>query len=321
MSRFYFSKILTLLITLLAANFIIFWITYSIPGESAKIILGPFATDDAVRVLEEDLGLINSFWTIYLTWLKGILSGNWGISYLYEEPILPLILNGFLNSLFMIIMIFLIYIPLAIMTALISSFFPHQPIDRLLMTISLSLSSLPEFVTGTFLILIFVIKLNLLPSQVHLLSAGNIWLTLKSMILPSLTMVFILHAYLYKILRAYLLDAQKTPYMKTALYTRLTKKQIILGYLLPRILKPTLTIIVNQIGWLLGGLIVIETLFQYPGLGSLVQTAAINKDIPLLAGSCFMITAIFCFVYHITEILITKHDPEDRIALEEEKAK
>jgi len=315
MLRYTARRLLLLGLTLLVASVLIFAMTTVLPGDIGRIILGPFAQDEAVAALNESLGLNQPLPVQYLQWIGGVLQGDWGESLSLNTPVLPLALERLGRSLMLAALAITLLIPLAIGTGVAAGRRPGGKFDRVLSVVGLGLGAMPEFVTGVVLIVVFGIALDWFPVQAVTARDAGFWGVVHGLFLPAMCLVLLLFAYLFRMTRAGMITALEADYTRTARLKGLPERVVLRRHVLRNALLPTVTVIGAQLGWLVGGLVVVESLFRYPGIGSLLHNAASNKDIPLLAGCTLLVTLVFSIANLTADLLYGLLNPRVRDAL------
>ncbi|MDR9480503.1 MAG: ABC transporter permease [Spiribacter sp.] len=315
MWRYTLRRLGMLGVTLLVASVLIFLITAVLPGDIGRIVLGPFAEESAVQALNESLGLNQPLWWRYLDWITGVLQGDWGQSMSLNTPVLPLALERFARSLGLAALAMAILLPLAIGAGVAAGRRPDGALDRSLSVIGLGLGAMPEFVTGVLLIVVFGLGLEWFPVQATTPGDASVWAVIHSLILPALCLVLLLFAYLFRMTRSGMISALEADYTRTARLKGLPERLVLRRHVLRNALLPTVTVMGAQLGWLVGGLVVVESLFRYPGIGSLLHNAATNKDIPLLAGCTLLVTAVFSLANLTADLIYALLNPRVRDAL------
>ncbi|AGY91841.1 hypothetical protein SPICUR_04290 [Spiribacter curvatus] len=317
MVRYTARRLMLLGLTLLVASVLIFTMTTVLPGDVGRIILGPFAQDSAVEALNQELGLNQPIVVRYLQWIGGVLQGDWGRSLSLNTPVLPLALERLGRSLVLAALAIGILIPLAIGVGVAAGRRPGGALDRVASIVGLALGAMPEFVTGVVLIVAFGIALPWFPVQAVTGSGAGFWAILHGLVLPAMCLVLLLFAYLFRMTRAGMIGALEADYTRTARLKGLPERIVLRRHVLRNALLPTVTVIGAQLGWLVGGLVVVESLFRYPGIGSLLHNAASNKDVPLLAGCTLLVTLVFSLANLTADLVYGLLNPRVRDAVAE----
>lgn len=292
MLNFLARRIVLLVLTLLLASVVVFALTQLLPGDVARLILGREAQEQAITNLREELGLNDPVPVQYARWLTSFVGGDWGTAFTGgRAPIRPLVLERLGNSLTLAGLTLAISIPLSILLGVIAGLKENTWIDNLISILTLSVVGLPEFVTGLVLINVFALGLGWFPASAS--PGATLGDTLRNLLLPAIAATFVLMAYVVRMTRAGVIDELKKPYVRTATLKGLSQRQVIFKHVLRNALLPTITVIAISFGWLIGGLVVIENVFNYPGLGRLMTAAVERKDIPLMQA--VVMVTIFCF--------------------------
>jgi peptide/nickel transport system permease protein len=313
MIRFLLFRFGLIAITLLVLSISIFIITEVLPGDVATIMLGQGATSENLAHIRQELGLNRPAYVRYLEWIGGFLQGDLGESYVQRRPIIDIIKPRLVNSAILAGFAFIIAIPLAIVTGIWAGIRRGKVLDRVATTASLIAISLPEFVTGVLLIVVFSSTLDLLPSS-SILLPGTTPLTMpKILVLPTLTLTGVLFAYIMRMTQANVVDVMKSDYVRTAILKGLSMHQIIFRHVVPNAMLPTISIIAMNIGWLVGGLIIVDNVFAYPGLGRLLLTAVTTRDVPLLQSVAMLIAAVYASSNLLADITYGFLNPRVRI--------
>jgi peptide/nickel transport system permease protein len=278
-----------LLLTLFLTSLIVFSITQLLPGDVARIILGREAGEAALLELRAELGLNDPLPVQYIAWLGDFISGDWGQSYSTQTDIRPMVLERLQNSLMLAGVTLLLAIPLALLLGVIAGLNENKAVDNLISVSALSVVGLPEFVTGLVLIQVFAFSFNILPANSSIPPDTGFWEALPFLILPALTATLVLLAYIARLTRAGVIEELKRNYVRTATLKGLPRRVVIFKHVLRNALLPTITIIAISFGWLIGGLIVIENVFNYPGLGRLMIFAIDRRDLPMLQAITMVI--------------------------------
>ena len=305
------------LVTLVLLSLIIFFAGQVLPGNAGRAILGPFASQQAVAALDHKLGVDRSLVAQYWSWISGIVQGKLGTSYQFQAPVSSFLFPALGRSLKLAAFAFVVVVPLSILGGIIAALNRGRWIDRFISTTSLSLSTVPEFVSGVVLIVLFAIDLKALPVTANAPSGSPFLTQLKYLILPAIPLVFILFGYIARMARAGTVEALDSDYVRTATLKGLPRWIVIRRHVLRNSLLPTITVIATQTGYLIGGLVVVEKLFTYPGIGTLILTAADDKDFPMLEAGILFIGIVYLAATLIADILYTVLNPRIRLGTAE----
>jgi peptide/nickel transport system permease protein len=313
MLSFLGRRIGLLLLTLLMTSVIVFAITQVLPGDIAQIILGREAGESALESLRVELGLDQPVHIRYLQWLSDFVQGDWGQSYSTRTAVFPLVMQRLRNSLMLAVLTALIAIPLSIGLGVLAGLQENRPLDHVVSIGSLSVVGLPEFITGILLIQVFAFGLNLLPANSSMRVDAGFFEALPMLVLPALTASLVLLAYVARMTRAGVIDEQREPYVRTAELKGLDRFQVTRRHVLRNALLPTITVIAVSIGWMLSGLVVIENLFNYPGLGRLMIFAIERRDVPLLQAIMIVTVIAFTLANLAADFLYAVLNPKIRL--------
>ncbi|HEY95177.1 MAG TPA: ABC transporter permease [Dehalococcoidia bacterium] len=313
MVRFIVRRIGLICITLLVVSVVIFVITELLPGDVAAMILGKEATPQSVERLREELGLNRPAYERYLSWIGDVLQGNLGNSYAMKLPITDIVGRRLRYSAILAVFAFLIGVPLAVATGVWAGVYPNTKLDRLVSMTALVGISVPEFVTGLLLMLLFASTFHLLPSSSIILPGVNPLTSPQILIMPTLTIIAVLFAYIMRMTRANVIEVVRTDYVRTAILKGLPMRQVIVKHVLPNAMLPTITVIASNFGWMLGGLIIVENVFAYPGIGQLLLRSIENRDIPLLEIVSLIIAGTYAISNLIADLSYAALDPRVRL--------
>jgi len=300
------------LLTLVLLSLIIFFAGSVLPGNPGRATLGPFASQHAVDALNQTLGVNRPLIAQYWSWITGILHGDLGISYQYRLPVSTFLFPALGRSLKLAILAFVILVPLSILAGVLAALYRGRFVDRSISVTSLSLTSIPEFVSGIVLIVVFAIGLKWFPVTATPPPGTSPLVQLRYLILPAIPLVLVLFGYIARMARAGTIEALDSDYVRTAVLKGLPRSTVIWRHVLRNSLLPTITVIATQCGYLIGGLVIVETLFNYPGLGRLIVTAATNKDFPMLEAGVLVIGIVYLGATLIADILYTILNPRIR---------
>lgn len=312
MVRYVARRLGLVLLTLLISSAVIFIVTQILPGDAARAILGRFATPQALANLREKLGLDRPLLVQYGSWLVHYVRGDWGLSLSTGEPVFPLVAARLRNSAMLALVAFLMYVPLGILLGLFSALRRGKLFDQVVSITSLAFIGLPEFVTGLILIAIFALGLNWLPASSDIRPDSGLIAALPRLILPGITVSLVSLAYIARMTRSSTADVLGTDYVRSAYLKGLHPLRVLFTHVLRNSLLPTVTVIAVGIGWLIGGLIVTESLFSYPGLGRLLLFAIQRRDLPLLQAITLLLVVVFSLSNLLADILYALLNPRIR---------
>jgi peptide/nickel transport system permease protein len=301
------------LLTLILLSLIVFIAGSVLPGNPGRAILGPFASEHAVEALNRTLGTDRPLISQYWSWATGILHGDLGTSYQFRAPVSTFLFPALVRSLKLAAVAFVILVPLGIFAGVVAALYRGRAVDRTISVTGLSLTSVPELVSGVVLIVIFAIGLKWFPVTANPPAGTSPLGQLRYLILPAIPLVLVLFGYIARMTRAGTIEALDSDYVRTATLKGLPRSVVIRRHVLRNSLLPTITVIATQTGYLIGGLVVVETLFNYPGLGRLIFTAANNKDFPMLEAGVLVIGIVFLVATLIADVLYTVLNPQMRL--------
>lgn len=300
--KFFVKKLISLILTLLVASLVIFMIIHFIPGDPATMMAGPGASQADIEALSVRMGLDQPLWKQYLDWLSGIvLRGDFGNSLRNNQPVMTMMSDKIVHTLVLafcgIAFAVVLGIPLGILSALRQNSF----LDILVMGVSIVGVSMPIFWIALLLIMYFSVNMNILPA-----TGVGTW---KHLVLPSISIGLNSLAIIARMTRSSMLEVLREDYVRTAEAKGLVDRKIIFRHSLKNAMIPIITTIGIQFSYLLGGAVLTETVFVYPGIGRLLVNSINQRDYPLVQGCMLVITALFVVVNTITDLLYPLFDP------------
>ncbi|MHB1595822.1 MAG: ABC transporter permease [Streptosporangiaceae bacterium] len=312
MARYLLRRLGLAVITLWILSMIVFFAGQVLPGDPGRAVLGPLASASAVRAYDHQIGVDRPLLVQYVTWVGGMLHGDMGISYSYRTPVGPFILAAIGNSAKLAILALVIIIPLGIAGGVLAALYYGRAADRSISLLGLAASTVPEFVSGIVVIIVFGVALKALPITAATPPGSSFLTQLDHLILPVIPLVLVLFGYIARMARAGTIEALDSDYARTATLKGLRKSVVIRRHVLRNALLPTITVIATQTGYLIGGLVVVETLFNYQGIGRLILTAANGKDFPMLEAGVLTIGVVYMVATLIADVLYTLLNPRLR---------
>ncbi len=314
MVRFLTMRLSLIVVTLLVVSMAIFTITEILPGDVATMMFRQGATEQNLKKVREDLGLDRPAHVRYLSWIGGVVRGDLGDSYFQKRPIVDIVRGRLGNSVILAVFAFLVGVPAAIVTGIWAGVRPDTLGDRIVSITGLVGISLPEFVTGVLFIIFFSSMLGLFPSTSIVLPGTNPLTRPQILVLPTLTLMGVLFAYVMRMTRANVIEVIQTHYVRTAILKGLSMRRVIFRHVVPNAILPTITIIAQNFGFMLGGLIIVESVFAYPGLGLLVLSSIQTRDVPLLQALALLIAATYAISNLVADLSYAALDPRIRLA-------
>ena len=300
-----------LAVTLLAISLLVSGIMQLLPGDAAEQVLGAWAersgkTLDAMR---HRLGLDRPWHQQYLEWLGGALRGDLGRSLAMDAPITPILLQRLAASLRLALPALGLAVIISLVLGVVAAVHRNGLVDHAITVLTLGGISLPAFVLGSVLILVFAGWLRWLPSSSALAEGEGIAFWARTLALPVATLTLEALAYITRTTRSAMIEVLKTPYVRTAVLKGMPRHVVLFRHALRNGLLPTVTVIAFNFGWMLGGVVVVEQVFNYPGLGSLVLFAIEQRDLPLLQASMFFVAAGYCVANLAADVMYALLDP------------
>ena len=314
MIRYLIRRIFLLVLTIIVTSFIIFALTNLLPGDIAVLVLGRDASPTAIANFNEQFGLDEPPLQQYVSWLGGFLTADWGRSFTAgNPPVRDLVLSRLVNSLRLAMVTLLIVIPVSLSLGVLAALRENTWIDSTISVTSLSVVGLPEFVTGIVLINVFALRLGWFEAT-SLVSPGMTFREwFRVLILPAATASLVLVGYIARMTRAGMLEELRKPYVRTARLKGLPSRNVVFFHALRNALLPTIAVMAVSIGWLMGGLVVIENVFNYPGIGSLLVNAVTQRNLPVLQAISVIVVFFYAVANLAADILFAILNPRVRL--------
>jgi peptide/nickel transport system permease protein len=283
--------------TLWLVSLVVFAAVLALPGDAATAILGKTATPDRVAALREQLHLNESVVTQYTQWLKGILTFDFGNSAATQQPVTQLLSDRVANSAFLVFVASIIAIPLSIVIGVWMAMKRDRAVDHVSSTIALVLAALPEFVIGIVLILIFATGVFHWFPAVSLLAPGEkAWEDPQVVVLPAATLILAVTPYISRIMRGSMIEVLESEYVTMARLKGLPERQVIWRHAVPNAIVPAIQVAALQLAWMAGGVVIVEFVFQYPGIGAALVDAVGNRDMPVVQTVTMLAAGIYVFL-------------------------
>lgn len=299
-------------VTLLAVSFLIFAGTEILPGDVAEAILGQTATPEAVASIREELGLDRPAWLRYLLWLSALLQGDLGTFLASRRPIAEMIAGRLENSLFLAGAAAAVAVPLALGLGVIAARWRETAIDKTISVLTLSAISMPEFFIGYGLIFVFAVKLMWVPSLASVHAGLGLGERLAAVALPVATLALVVTAHMMRMTRAAILAVMTSPYIEMAELKGLGRTRVILRHALPNALAPIVNVVVLNLAYLVVGVVVVEVVFVYPGMGQLMVDAVAKRDVPVVQACGMIFASIYVLLNLAADVLAILANPRLR---------
>lgn len=307
------KRLVQAVVSIFIASLLIFLVAEGLPGDVAQMVLGQYATEESLEALRQKLGLNRPLHIRYLDWLNGVLHGNFGTSLSRSGlRVGPLLLRRARNSLILAVGSLLIVVPVSLLLGVTAGLNRDSWLDRLISVTTLGLISFPSFITGLILILIFSVFLGWLPASGAMNWSDGLFSQLNKLILPILALSGVMTGYIVRHTRASVVKVMKSDYTRSAILKGMNSKRVIVNHVLRNALLPTVTVIAINLGWLLGGAVVVEATFSYPGVARLILTAIKQRDIPIMEAGLLFVVAAYIFVNLFTDLLYSLINPKLR---------
>ena len=314
MARFLVVRLSLIVVTLLAVSVAIFALIEAVPGDAASVMQGQQATPDSLRNLRAQMGLDRPPHVRYLDWIWDAMRGDLGQSAKSNASISEIMGDRLRNSALLAVLAFVIAVPLGLVMGVWVGTRADTKMDRFLTMGGLVTISLPEFVTGVVMILILSSTLGWLPSSSIMMPGESIIGNPKVLVMPVLTVTGALFAYIMRMARANVIEVMESNYVRTAILKGLPMRTVVTRHVLRNAMLPTITVIANNVGWMFGGLIIIENLFAYPGMGSLLIQAIDTRDIRMLQSTALVIASVYAFSNLAADLAYGALNPRVRLS-------
>ncbi len=316
MARFISRRLLLSLITLWLLATIVFVIANVLPNDVGRTILGPFAPQESVDALNERLGTNRPIVVRYLDSMRSVVTLDFGDSFVTGQPVMPQVFAAIGRSAKLAGLALLITVPLSIAAGLYAARRRDRPIDRAIVLLGVTSASIPEFVTGTILVVVVGVQLKLLPVLATPPRDADFLTQLRYLLMPAMAMAIVYFGYIARMTRAGTIEVLQSDYIRTALMKGLTTAQTMRRHVLRNALIPTVAVIAVQIGYLFGGIIAVEKIFNYNGMGQTMLFAAQRKDIPTLTAGAIVIGIVYMVATLTADLIIAWMNPRIRLDAE-----
>ena len=304
-------------VTLWVVSVLIFIGTNLLPGDVAQISLGQMATPESTAALREKLGLDKHPVEQYLVWLSNVAMGDLGISKAglgagLGTPIVEMLGPRIDNTAMLTVLVGVIAIPISVAIGLLAAMHPGTRLDRTITFSTLNIISIPDFLIATILVLVFAVSLGWPPSIVYLRGNESGWVLMKTIAMPLLTLVILVSSQIIRMTRATVLNVMSSPYVEMAILKGVPRRRIILRHALFNAIGPIVNVIALNLAWLVGGVVVVEQIFAYPGLAKLMIEAVQMRDMPLVQACAMIFCAVYVVLIFIADMATILSNPRLR---------
>lgn len=311
MAGYIAKRLLAAIPVLFGLSLIVFTIMALIPGDPATALLGAYATPENVASLTRELGLDRPLAERYLVWIGNVLQGDFGRSYQLERPVLDEVLERFGATLILAGLSLVLCAILGVLTGIVSAVRQHAWTDRILTVLVLIGLSMPAFWLGLLLILAFAVKWPILPASgmYAIYGGGDLWDLLRHLALPALTLAAVATGVIARLSRAAMLEVLRQDFVRTARAKGLSERRVIYGHALRAAFVTIIPVIGVQAGFVLGGAVYVETVFQWPGIGAMLVSAITTRDILLVQGGVLVVAASYVLFNLAADVCQALLDP------------
>lgn len=309
-------RLLLGVIVLVMISLVVFAATQALPGDPARAILGRSATPQSLAALRRHLHLDRPVIEQYLTWIAGLLHGNLGTSLAAQEPVTTLLAPRLVNSAVLVALSAVVSIPLSIAIGSWAALKRERIFDALSSNLLLVLAALPEFVVAVVLVILLATTVsNVLPAVSMIPPGSHPWDNVSGLILPALTLVIAVAPYVARIMRASMVEVLESDYVEMARLKGLPERTVMIRHALPNALGPVFQVIALNLAYLAGGIVVVEYVFNYTGIGSALQEAVVNHDLPVVQALAMLIAGVYVVLNLLADVATIVVTPRLRTRL------
>jgi peptide/nickel transport system permease protein len=316
-SGFILRRVLLGLLTLFLVSLVVFAATQALPSDPARAILGRTATPESLTALRKQLNLNRPVVSQYTHWLGGIFTGDLGNSLAARgEPVTKVLGKRLRNSAVLVLLAAVISIPLSILLGVISARRRDGPLDHSMSLILLALAALPEFVVGIALVLLFATRVfHVLPAVSLIPPDSSPWQNPKELVLPTVTLVLAVTPYVARIMRASMVEVLESDFVEMARLKGMPERHVLWRHAVPNAIAPAIQVIALNLAYLAGGIVVVEFVFAYPGIGSALVDGVANRDLPIVQALAVLIAAVYVGCNVLADIATILVSPRLRTSL------
>jgi peptide/nickel transport system permease protein len=312
MVAYVLQRVVYILFILVLISILVFAITQILPGNVAKMILDQYATPESLQALEAKLGLNDPYAVQYWRWASALLRGDLSKSLIMEQPIGPILWPALQRSAILALLSIVAVTILGVGLGILAAIRQNRPLDHAVSVFTFLGISVPEFFWGIVLMLVFAGYFRWLPAAGYAPLSDGLWPWLSHLIVPVATLTFTLLAHVSRLTRSSVLEVLQSPYIRAARAKGLPERVVLVRHALRNGLLPTITVLALDVGWLIGGIVVVETIFAFPGVGRLLMFAIQRRDLPLLQVTILIVTSVYCCANLLADLLYAYVNPRIR---------
>lgn len=312
MSRYIAKQLFNMAITLFVVSFLVFALNEMTPGDVARKLLGPYALQDQVDKLTREMGLDRPVIVRYFEYMGRALTGDLGESLVYRQPVSAVLWDRLANTLVLAGLSFLVIVPFSVLFGVLAGMRERSPLDRSVSVFSSICASIPEFAMGVFLLAIFVVWLGILPGTSPLTNSGG-WPIWSQFVLPVAVITLYDAGYLISMIRQSMVEVMRQPYIRTAMLKGMSFRDVVTRHAMRNALIAPFTVILLQLNYLVSGLVVVETVFAYPGFGRMMLEAALAKDIAIVEAGTLVAVMVTMLTQLFGDLGYMRLDPRIRV--------
>ncbi len=298
------------ILILWGVTLVVFGVTQILPGDPATMVLGPYVSEQGIELVNERLGLNKPLPVQYFDWITGIFVGDWGLSFQYEQPVYDIVVPRMLRTAQLALVAFLLVVCIGVPLGVVAAIYRGSYVDTVVSAVTYVWLAVPGYVFGIlFILLLGGPVFYLFPSSGYVAPSESISGWFGHILLPSVTLALMMVAHVLRQTRSELIDTLQSEYVRTARLKGLDERTVLVKHALRNGIIPTVTLLALKLGSLLGGTVLIEYVFSYPGIGTLTVEAIHNRDLPVLQMSILLIAAAYVIANLIADVLYTYLDP------------
>lgn len=299
-------------LTLFLVSALVFFMSSLLPGDAAQIALGQYATPQTIAMLRKELGLDEPLLLRFFTWLGGLMHGNFGISYAANVPVKSIVMTRIPNTLMLAASATAASVPIAVVLGVVAAMVRGTLLDRVIGILTMSVVAVPEFLLATLAVLVFAVKLHWVSAVSVNTDVPNIGAFFKAYSLPVLVLCCVVVAQMARMTRAALINQLDSPYAEMTVLKGLRPSRTVLRHALPNAIGPIVNAMALSLSYLLGGVIIVEAIFSYPGLASALVDAVSNRDLPVVQFCVLFFSTCYLLMLMIADIVTIVCNPKLR---------